>query len=90
MNYFAFILAVFSCYLSYKALKINKEARASAQPELKNAVNQRVVNSVKEFDKKGKQIIYCKVKFEGDELEHVLVNLEDLSVISATENNPGT
>lgn len=90
MNYFAFILACVSCYLSMKALKMNKQARASAQPECKNAVNQRVVNSIKDSDKKGKQIIYAAVKFDGDELEHVLVNLQDLSVISATENNPGT
>lgn len=90
LNYIAFILAVVSCFLSYKALKLNKLARSSVQPECKSVVNQRVLSAVKEFDKKGKQLVYCVVRFDGDELDHVLVNLQDFSVISPSDDIPGT
>lgn len=83
------ILAIISIVLSIKTMKAVKEQRASTSPECKNALNQRVLTTVKQYDKKGKQIVYCVVKLDGEELEHVIVNIQDFSEISAS-NVSGT
>lgn len=79
------VLSAVSMYFSVKTRKELKERRASESYECKNVVNQRVLQAVKNFDKKGKQIVYAVVKLEGDELEHVLLNLQDLSEITAED-----
>lgn len=85
MAEFGIILAIISMVLSIKTMKAVKEQRASTSPECKNALNQRVLTTVKQYDKKGKQIVYCVVKLDGEELEHVIVNIQDFSVISAND-----
>ncbi len=77
------VISTISLYLTIKTRKELKEKCASESYECKNVVNQRVLTAVKNFDKKGKQIIYAAVKLEGDELEHVLINLQDYSEITA-------
>lgn len=88
MEFISLILATISIILSFKVLKDVKNHRTVSSPDCKNALNQKIINSIKSFDKKGKQIVYCVVKLDGDEVEHVLVNIQDLSVISV--DNPGT
>lgn len=88
MEFISLILSTISIILSFKVLKDVKKQRTLSSPDFKNALNQKIVNSIKSFDKKGKQVVYCVVKLDGDELEHVLVNIQDLSVISV--DNPGT
>lgn len=85
LTFIAFVLSCISFALSLKLIKQLKQGTASAQTECKNALNARVVQSVKQYDKKGKQIVYCVVKLDGEELEHVLVNIQDLSLISPAE-----
>lgn len=84
MTYLSIFLSLVSLFLSIKVMKSVKQKAVSAA-ECKNALNQRVVSSVKEYDKKGKQIVYAAVKFDGDEVEHILVNIQDLSSISVEE-----
>lgn len=84
MTYISLILSIISLTFSFKVMKNIKKKSASAA-ECKNALNQRVVSSVKEYDKKGKQIVYAAVKFDGEEVEHILVNIQDLSSISVEE-----
>lgn len=88
MEFISLILATISIILSFKVLKDVKKQCTASSPDCKNALNQKIINSIKSFDKKGKQIVYCVVKLDGDEVEHVLVNIQDLSVISV--DNPGT
>lgn len=89
MNGLAFISFVMSCFLFglyVFLLKQMKKGSLSVQSVCKNALNARVVSAVRQYDKKGKQIVYCAVKLDGEELEHVLVNIQDLSSISPVDS----
>lgn len=89
MNGLAFISFVMSCALFglyVSLIKQLKKGSLSVQSVCKNALNARVVSAVRQYDKKGKQIVYCAVKLDGEELEHVLVNIQDLSSISPADS----
>lgn len=86
LAFIAFVLACISCGMNASLLKKLKQGSASAQSVCKNALNARVVSAVKQYDKKGKQIVYCAVKLDGEDLEHILVNIQDLSSISPAES----
>lgn len=87
MQVLSIVLSCISLGISFALAKRLKQVSASAPSECKNALNARVVSAVKQYDKKGKQIVYCAVKLDGEELEHVLVNIQDLSSISAAESD---
>lgn len=86
LAFIAFVLACFSLGMTARNVKQLKQGTASAQSVCKNALNARVVSAVKQYDKKGKQIVYCAIKLDGDDLEHILVNIQDLSSISPADS----
>lgn len=85
--FISFVLSCISLGISAAIFKKLKQGSASAPSECKNALNSRVVSAVKQYDKKGMQVVYCAVKLDGEELEHILVNIQDLSSISAAESD---
>lgn len=86
VSFISFVLSCISLGISTALFKNLKQSAASAPSECKNALNARVVSAVKQYDKKGKQVVYCAVKLDGEELEHVLVNIQDLSSISLADS----
>lgn len=71
MQYISLILSVFACAFSYKLLK---ETAARKPAPLKNqSVIDRISNE--------REVVYCVIKYYGDEVPHVLIDRRDYSVI---------